>query len=79
MLPPPPHQAHTPDAAVAAGTDEVETSIFWQQVAAESIGWQPLDNGAYMHAGAGVDAPVIEVVGLADASMTTDNVLLLHW
>lgn len=52
---------------------------FLKEVAAEAIGWQPLEDGAYLHAGAGVDAQVIYVVGMADISMGHENVLLLNW
>jgi len=45
-------------------------------LAAESIGWLPLDDGVYLHAGA-PDALVIDVVGVPDACMAGMNVLLL--
>ncbi len=48
---------------------------FWRElkeIEAESIGWIPLD-GAYLHVGS--DAAVIEVVGVAHASMAGSNVL----
>jgi hypothetical protein len=45
------------------------------QIEAESIGWQPLGQGAYLHVGS--DAPVIEVVGQVSASMASGNVLLV--
>jgi hypothetical protein len=51
---------------------------FWAELAqiqAESIGWIPLDEGAYLHIGS--DAPVIQVVGIAKAEMTGCNVLWL--
>jgi hypothetical protein len=38
---------------------------FWAdlaQIQAESIGWIPLDEGAYLHVG--LDTPVIQVVGV---------------
>ena len=79
MPTPQPNQAPTPDAAAVVDAYAAETTQFLQQVAAESIGWLPLDSGTYLHAGAGVDAPVIEVLGLADASMAADNVVLLYW
>ena len=44
-------------------------------IQAESIGWIPLENGAYLHAGA--EAQVIQVVGVADASMAGTSVLWL--
>lgn len=51
---------------------------FWDELAqiqAESIGWIPLDEGAYFHVGS--DEPVIQVVGIAKAEMTSGNVLWL--
>jgi hypothetical protein len=51
---------------------------FWlelAQIQAESIGWIPLDEGAYLHVGS--DAPVIQVVGIAKAEMASGNVLWL--
>ena len=50
-------------------------------IEAESIGWQPLGDGAYLHVGDS-DALVIDVVGVADAGMAGMagmNVLLLSW
>lgn len=41
---------------------------------AESIGWLPLGNGAYLHAG-DPEALVITVVGVPDAGMVGMNVL----
>jgi hypothetical protein len=51
---------------------------FWAELAqiqAESIGWIPLDEGAYLHVGS--DVPVIQVVGIAKAEMAGSNVLWL--
>ena len=51
---------------------------FWAELAqiqAESIGWIPLEEGAYLHVGS--DAPVIQVVGVAKEEMACSNVLLL--
>ena len=51
---------------------------FWAdlaQIEAESIGWIPLDEGAYLHIGS--DAPVIQVVGVAKGDMAGSNVLWL--
>ena len=45
------------------------------QIQAESIGWIPLDEGAYLHVGS--DAPFIQVVGVAKAEMSDSNVLWL--
>ena len=44
-------------------------------IQAESIGWLPLDEGAYLHVGS--DAPVIQVVGIAKEEMAYSNVLWL--
>ena len=51
---------------------------FWTELAqikAESIGWIPLDQGAYLHVGS--DEPVIQVVGIAKEEMAGGNVLWL--
>jgi hypothetical protein len=51
---------------------------FWvelAQIQAESIGWIPLDEGAYLHIGA--DDAVIQVVGIAKAEMAGSNLLWL--
>ncbi len=45
-------------------------------IAAESIGWQLLARGAYLHVGSR-DDNVITIVGVADVSMDGMNVLLL--
>jgi len=45
---------------------------------AESIGWLPLEDGAYLHVGKpDEDEVIITVVGVADAAMAGMNVLLL--
>jgi len=70
-----------------------EDAQFLAAVAAESIGWLPLGQGAYLHLGrpaallsdtpgasaasAAPDALVIDVVGVPDAAMAGMNVLLL--
>ncbi len=51
---------------------------FWAELAqiqAESIGWIPLDEGAYLHVGS--DDGVIQVVGIAKEEMAGGNVLWL--
>jgi hypothetical protein len=51
---------------------------FWAELAqiqTESIGWIPLDEGAYLHIGS--DDPVIQVIGIAKAEMAASNVLWL--
>ncbi len=45
------------------------------QIKAESIGWIPLDEGAYLHVGS--HEFVIQVVGIAKAEMAGSNVLWL--
>ena len=49
-------------------------------IQAESLGWIPLAQGAYLHCGAQTDAgqvAVIQVVGQADVSMANSHVLWL--
>jgi hypothetical protein len=51
---------------------------FWAELAqiqAESIGWIPLEEGAYLHVGS--DEQVIQVVGIAKEEMAGSNVLWL--
>ena len=51
---------------------------FWAeltQIQAETIGWIPLDEGAYLHVGS--DSDVIQVVGIATKDMAEGNVLWL--
>ena len=43
------------------------------EIETESMGWIPLDEGAYLHLGS--DKEVVEIVGLADAGMAGANVL----
>ena len=45
------------------------------QIQAESIGWIPLDEGAYLHIGS--HEFVIQVVGIAKEEMADSNVLWL--
>jgi len=45
-------------------------------IEAESIGWLPLEHGAYLHVG-DAEAMVINVVGVPDTGMAGMNVLLL--
>jgi len=54
------------------------TADFWAELAqiqAESIGWIPLGEGAYLHLGS--DVLAIEVVGLLKPEMQGSSVLLL--
>jgi hypothetical protein len=51
---------------------------FWLEIAqihAESIGWIHLDEDAYLHVGS--EAPVIQVVGIANEEMAGSNVMWL--
>ena len=43
------------------------------EIETESMGWIPLDEGAYLHVGS--EDAVVEIVGLADAEMAGVNVL----
>ena len=43
------------------------------EIEAESMGWIPLDDGAYLHVGS--EDGVVEIVGFADAGMAGVNVL----
>ena len=43
------------------------------EIEIESMGWIPLDDGAYLHVGS--EDGVVEIVGLADAGMAGANVL----
>ena len=46
-----------------------------EQLRTESLGWIPLEEGAYLHVGS--DQTVIQVVGLAKEEMTGSSVLWL--
>lgn len=46
------------------------------EIEAESIGWTPLEPGTYLHT-ANENLASIHIVGIATASMDTDNVLWL--
>ena len=51
---------------------------FWAELAqiqAESMGWIPLDEGAYFHQG--LDDTVIQIVGIAKSEIADSNVLWL--
>ena len=73
-----PMTPHKPLPLEMATPAEIEDD-FWRELAeieAESMGWIALDAGAYLHRGA-ADATVIEIVGVATASMADSNVLWL--
>jgi len=48
-----------------------------QEIAAESIGWIPLQVGAYLHVGS-EETEIIEVVGIPTAEMKGLTVLLVY-
>ena len=54
---------------------EVEFQAELAQIQSESIGWLPLDEGAYLHIGS--NEPVIQVLGIAKPAMANCNVLWL--
>ncbi len=54
---------------------ECDLQLELAQIQAESIGWIPLEEGAYLHVGS--DESVIQVVGIAKAEMAGSNVLWL--
>ena len=54
----------------------VEDAHWLENLAAESIGWQPLGDGAYLHVG-DPEGAVITIVGVPDAGMAGMNVLLV--
>ena len=55
---------------------EAELQAELAAIEAESIGWLPLEHGAYLHVG-DAEAMVINVVGVPDTGMAGMNVLLL--
>jgi len=57
-----------------SSADELAAEL--AQIQAESIGWTPLEAGAYLHVG-DANATVIEVVGVPHADMKGKTVLLL--
>ncbi len=56
-------------------TKEEDFQAELAQIQAESIGWMPLEEGAYLHVGS--DESVIQVVGIAKEEMAGSNVLCL--
>ena len=59
-----------------AQPSEADIAAELAQIKAESIGWTPLEPGAYLHVG-DPNATVIEVVGVPHADMKGMTVLLL--
>lgn len=56
----------------------VDLAADLKAIAAESIGWQPLGPGAYLHHGAPDEKDtIVTVVGIPDVEMAGMNVLLL--
>lgn len=55
--------------------DQIQNDLLRElaEIEAESMGWIPLDEGAYLHVGC--EDGVVEIVGLADAGMAGVNVL----
>ena len=59
---------------------EAELQAELAAIEAESIGWQPLGDGAYLHLGKPDEEEiVITVVGVPEVGMAGMNVLLLGW
>ena len=57
---------------------EAELQAELAAIEAESIGWLPLDDGAYLHIGnLDEDEVVITVTGVPDAGMVGMNMLLV--
>ncbi len=64
------------DTALPPSDAAVQADL--QALAAQSMGWQPLDHGVYLHHGdAFGQENVIHVVGVPDVAMARLNVLLL--
>ena len=59
-----------------AQPSEADIAAELAQIQAESLGWTPLEPGAYLHLG-DPNATVIEVVGVPHADMKGMTVLLL--
>lgn len=59
---------------------DIETD-FWRElreIEAEAMGWQPLEAGAWLHAG-DPDAVTVTVVGLPDTTLSGQAVLLVAY
>ena len=48
-----------------------------KEIASESIGWLPLENGAYLHISSYGKEGRVVITGVPDARMDGENVLLL--
>ena len=55
--------------------DQIQNDLLRElaEIEIESMGWIPLDEGAYLHVGS--EDGVVEIVGLAGAGMAGANVL----
>lgn len=59
---------------------EAELQAELAAIEAESIGWQPLGDGAYLHMGKPAEEEmVITVTGVPEVGMVGMNVLLVGW
>jgi hypothetical protein len=66
-----------PSLSATDAKDSIEAD-FWlalAEIEAESIGWQSLEDGVYLHVGS--DQAVVEITGCATAAMAGCNVLWL--
>lgn len=71
------HDVAAADLALAAEFT-ADFAAEFAAIQAESMGWQPLGEGAYLHQGDfQEEGTVIQVVGVPDAQMAGMNVLLL--
>jgi hypothetical protein len=71
----PKYEVYTICGVTHTTKDSIEAD-FWAELAqiqAESIGWIPLDEGAYLHLSS--DTSVIEVVGIPKPEMQGSSVL----
>jgi hypothetical protein len=57
--------------------DPADFKLELQEIAAESIGWLPLGDSAYLHVGS-QETEIIEVVGIPSAEMQGLTVLLVY-
>jgi len=63
-------------SALLRSAVELDEAAFLAEVQAESIGWLPLGESAYLHVG-DPNAMVIEVVGVPEVGVAGMNVLLV--
>ena len=69
------YEVYTICGVIQTITDSIEADfqVELARIQAESIGWIPLDEAAYLHIG--LDALVIEVVGIAKPDLQGSSVL----